>query len=203
MDRATGATPDFDLEIDPFYTAIERLNIGAQEYHQSCRVYARRPFTNSQRHIEEGLGAQMAEFTNAIRAMENESGPQEIMNAGSAIILSNSAERATELNKIVGKELLRPLEGNSIALDISQWEDLSPEELKKNIIEDRVQLFNARMSEDTVEFVMCIAQTKIGRRVEMAHEITAHALEVGKDVGKIALGTALGMLAARVISKKS
>lgn len=209
MEKAEGLPLDLASESNPLCDALEILDSAANDYYTSCSIYSRKPSGKLFNNIEDSIERQMMAFKGVLGTMEESSSPEELASIGRTLIAAKSEERSACLNRIARKQHFNALLAGTITIETEPAADSDPQSFKKKVIESCTLAFLGRIESDTTEFYMFIAQTKPGRRAQKLHEIKTYAqeagrqsLDVGKDVGKIALGTAIGMLAAKAISRK-
>ena len=202
VERTEGYYPDSSLEKDPVLEALDRLDASSVGYYRACGIYALWPTDKRIGAIHDSIETQFTAFVDLLDSVRHDATAEEIGDMGTNLIIAKSSERAEALNKIASRELIKSLQPGAITLDFDPSKNYESEDPKQVLIDECVTRYDDRISQDTSEFFIYVSNSEAGQRIERLHEIKDQAIGMGKEAGKIALGTTLGIIAAKFIARK-
>lgn len=189
--------PDLQPENGALIEADDALELSKLAYYQACFDFAEKPRRRTHKALEQTAGKMADAFEYQLKALAEDSSSYEYMVASSNAVTIYGKNRVDALNTI--------MEGSPIGHTKSEvpsesdW-DVSPEQeegMKTIIHNSALQVFVDTLAADTNALIDYVAESKAGRLDHFRHELLDH----GIDIGKIALGTAAGVIIAKYISR--
>lgn len=182
--------------------AVSLLDRSRQDYFDACADFAQKPKPKTFNLITQSLEHYTDTFDFLVKVLPEEGTPREYGSALGHLHTFEDNNRVSFLNALLGKDILKPA---SIEFDEETDGELNttytPEQLtmmKTNtslLIRD---LFRACLVKDTGDFAEEVSESAPAKKMDRREAVLRHAL----DVGKIAAGTVLGIMASRALREK-
>jgi hypothetical protein len=191
--------PYFEPEHGALIEADDALEVSKIAYYHACYDFAEKPRQRTHRKLEISTERLAEAFDQQLNVLKDDSTPYEFMVASlnSYSICSenwvDAINAAMEGNKLEHTKIEVPSE--------TDWV-LNPEQeegIMAIIHDSALKAFIETLSTDTNAFVEYVSESKPARIDYLRHEILAHGL----DLGKIALGTAAGLIIAKYITREN
>jgi hypothetical protein len=188
-------TPD-DSSLSEYGTAIEcisDLDCARTAYFNACADFAAKPGSKQFSNVEATIELHSETFRQATKTIMEDAPLAEYSRILFQLLTHQDATRVDFLNSVLGKNSLVKM-GEQFELPDEDELDMEQEPTyKANCLLSFCAFFENGIIKDTELFVTEVGGSKAARTLERRAKLMEHAV----DIGKIALGTALGMLVIR------
>lgn len=190
-EEPSGYIPEFEYGLA--MESISLLDCSRQAYFDACANYAAHPVNKNFNAIELTAELHSDAFQTALTSVMEDTPLPEFTRVLCHLLSQQDATRVDYLNAVLGKDSLVKMDNNFEYPTDDEWEIAQQDTYKVAYLKSFREFFDSGISKDTEKFLEEVAATKPARKMELYTALRHHAL----DVGKIALGTALGIWAVR------
>lgn len=192
--------PDLEPEHGALIEADDNLELSKMAYYQACYDFADRPSHKTHKVLERSAEHLANTFADQLSILREDTTSYEFMVASCNAVTMHGRNRVDALNAIMEDS---PIGHSDSEIPKEEDWDVTPDQeegMKTTIFNSALQIFTETLSSDTNNLVDYVAEsTTAGKRAHIRDELINH----GIDIGKIALGTAVGLVVAKLMTRKS
>jgi hypothetical protein len=189
-------------EVGVVIEAVSLLDRSRQNYFDACADFAQKPKPKTFYLVTQSLEHYADTFDLLVNVLPEEGSLDEYGRALGHLHTFEDNNRVSFLNALLGKDILKPA-----SLEFVDETDgelkiaYTPEQLSvlkakaSQLIKD---LFRAGLEKDTGDFAEEVSESAPAKKIDRREAVLKHAL----DVGKIAAGTVLGIMASKMLREK-
>ncbi len=185
---------------DPLRAELDKLEEAVESYYGACGAFSRKPIPRLIPAIQESLQPQINLFHSSLQIASQDETPSDLSKIAISIILERDDDRVEFLNKAIGCNKIVSVDKQSLFQDQSSWQEYEEEELKAGICGFYAEVFSVCLSGDTARYIDIVTQESkpLTRKIEQQEMMMNHAI----DVGKMVLGTAIGVIIANSMRRR-
>lgn len=191
-------TPELQPEYRDLIETDDVLELSKLSYYQACFDFADKPSRRMHKSLQKSTDALGNAFEQHLDALKQGSTSYEYMVAASNAVTIHGKNRVDALNAYMeGTELGHTKSDipSESAWDVNEDQEA---DMMTIIHDSALDVFIQTLVSDTNAFIDYVEESSPGKRAHLKEQLLEH----GVDVAKIAIGTAVGMVAVKFISRK-